>query len=153
ALPILAALSNGAYVHAPVWYRGFLYAEERARGLDFVEDLAAPGTFRWNLSDGEAVLAFATEPEILGWGADAVAGFGRLAARESARRSKFTTPLERAADAYVVKRGEGKTVIAGYPWFGDWGRDTFISLRGLCLATGRLQDASAILLEWADQVS
>jgi predicted glycogen debranching enzyme len=152
-VPAVAALGNGAYVHAPVWYRGFLYAEERARGLDFVEDLAAPGTFRWNLSDGEAVLAFATEPEILGWGADAVAGFGRLAARESARRGKFTTPLERAADAYVVKRGDGKTVIAGYPWFGDWGRDTFISLRGLCLATGRLQDASAILLEWADQVS
>ena len=53
------------------------------------------------------------------------------------RRQNFKTPLERAADAYLVKRGEGKTLIAGYPWFGDWGRDTFIALRGLCIATGR----------------
>jgi predicted glycogen debranching enzyme len=152
-VPGVAALSNGGYLHEPVWYRGFFYAEERARGLDFMEDLAAPGTFRWNLSDGDAVLAFTTDSEGLGWDAGPAAGFGRLAERERARHGKFTTALERAADAYVVKRGDGKTIIAGYPWFGDWGRDTFISLRGLCLATGRLQDARAILLEWADQVS
>jgi predicted glycogen debranching enzyme len=62
-------------------------------------------------------------------------------------------PLERAAGAYIVRRGSGKTIIAGYPWFGDWGRDTLISLRGLCLATGRLADARDILREWAGQVS
>ena len=43
--------------------------------------------------------------------------------------------------------------MAGYPWFTDWGRDTFIALRGLCLATGRLDEARSILLEWADHVS
>src|SRR6185369_2631766 len=59
----------------------------------------------------------------------------------------------RAADAYVVRRGEGRTIIAGYPWFTDWGRDTFIALRGLCLATGRLDEAREILLEWAGAVS
>ena len=58
-----------------------------------------------------------------------------------------------AGDAYLVRRGKGKTIIAGYPWFTDWGRDTFIALRGLCLATGRLDDARAILLEWAGLVS
>ena len=62
-------------------------------------------------------------------------------------------PLDRAGDAYIVRRGKGKTIIAGYPWFTDWGRDTFIALRGLCLATGRLEDARAILLEWAGLVS
>ncbi len=56
-------------------------------------------------------------------------------------------------DAYLVKRGAGKTIVAGYPWFTDWGRDTFISLRGLCLATGRLDDARDILLEWSNVVS
>src|SRR5690606_18147165 len=61
--------------------------------------------------------------------------------------------LHRAADAYVVARGSGQTVIAGYPWFTDWGRDTFIALRGLCLATGRLETARAILLDWADTLS
>jgi predicted glycogen debranching enzyme len=53
----------------------------------------------------------------------------------------------------LVKRGGGQTIVAGYPWFTDWGRDTFISLRGLCLATGRLDEARDILLEWSGVVS
>src|SRR5262249_28352716 len=65
----------------------------------------------------------------------------------------FPSRLHRSADAYLVRRGRGKTVIAGYPWFTDWGRDTFIALRGLCLATGRLDDARDILLDWASAVS
>src|SRR4030095_4178240 len=68
---------------------------------------------------------------------------------EQARRQYFSSPLERAADAYLVKRSKGKTLIAGYPWFGDWGRDTFIALRGLCIATGHLEEARDILLQWA----
>ena len=72
---------------------------------------------------------------------------------EQARRQYFSSPLERAADAYLVKRGKGKTLIAGYPWFGDWGRDTFIALRGLCIATGHLEEARDILLQWAGTVS
>ena len=55
----------------------------------------------------------------------------------SARRSRFASPLERAADAYVVRRGAGKTIVAGYPWFTDWGRDTFIALRGFMGVAGR----------------
>ena len=52
-----------------------------------------------------------------------------------------------------MRRGDGRTIVAGYPWFTDWGRDTFIALRGLCLATGRLDEAGAILAEWAGAVS
>jgi predicted glycogen debranching enzyme len=52
-----------------------------------------------------------------------------------------------------VRRGEGRTIIAGYPWFTDWGRDTFIALRGLCLAGDRLAEAGDILLEWSSAVS
>src|SRR6185436_758129 len=59
----------------------------------------------------------------------------------------------RAADAYLVRRGAGRTIIAGYPWFTDWGRDTFIALRGLCLAAGRVDDAREILVEWSGAVS
>ncbi|MGH7930974.1 MAG: amylo-alpha-1,6-glucosidase, partial [Candidatus Binatia bacterium] len=73
--------------------------------------------------------------------------------QESKRRPRFATPLDRAADAYLVRRGSGKTIVAGYPWFTDWGRDTFISLRGLCLAAGRLEEARDILLEWSGVVS
>src|SRR5262249_1987226 len=49
--------------------------------------------------------------------------------------------------------GSGRTIVAGYPWFTDWGRDTFIALRGLCIATGRLRDARDILIQWASAVS
>jgi predicted glycogen debranching enzyme len=76
-----------------------------------------------------------------------------LAEREARRRQVFASPLDRAADSYLVKRGSGRTVVAGYPWFTDWGRDTFIAMRGLCLATGRLDDAAQILGEWSGAVS
>src|SRR5262249_38236852 len=77
----------------------------------------------------------------------------RLATAEHRRRGAFASPLLKAADQYIVARGKGRTIIAGYPWFGDWGRDTFIALRGLCLATGRLDEARRILIEWAGAVS
>jgi predicted glycogen debranching enzyme len=150
-LPATSALTNGVYQAEPEWYLNFLYAEERARGLDFEEDLAAPGILRWNIGAGPAVL-------ILGVAGSLPAGraidtFERLSRAEEARRARLGGPLQRAADAYIVKRGAGKTIIAGYPWFTDWGRDTFIALRGLCLAGGRLSEARAILLQWAGTVS
>src|SRR5438094_10294080 len=167
SVPAVIAYSNGSYTHEPTWYRNFLYSEELARGLDAVEDLASPGVFEFSLSQKPAVLTLAAE---------AVAGGGdpgssnrpastppateSIEARhaqvrtiEQARRQYFSSPLERAADAYLVQRGKGKTLIAGYPWFGDWGRDTFIAIRGLCIATGHLEDARDILLAWAGVVS
>ena len=69
------------------------------------------------------------------------------------RRTSFASPLHRAADAYLVKRGAGQTIIAGYPWFTDWGRDTFIALRGVCLAADRIDEARNILLEWSRAIS
>src|SRR5437867_3678971 len=143
----IVARANGAYAHQPDWYRSFLYTEERDRGLDHVEDLASPGIFRWNLARGEAVLVLAAE------GHEHGEDIAALRAAEERRRRRFPSRLHRAADAYLVRRGSGKTIVAGYPWFTDWGRDTFIAMRGLCLATGRLDDARAILLEWAGAVS
>jgi len=151
-VPGVVALTNGAYTPEPQWYRGFQYDEERARGLDCVEDLAAPGVFRWDLADADAVLILATAGALPA-GAGASATYTRLRRAERARRGRFASRLLRAGDAYLVRRDEGKTVVAGYPWFTDWGRDTFIALRGLCLATGWLNDARSILLEWAGLVS
>ncbi len=152
--PLVTALTSGTYAPAPAWYRGFVYAEERARGLDHVEDLAAPGVFTWDLAKGDACLVLTSDPEAIARaGEDAASVLARYRASEARRRGAFRTPLERAGDAYLVRRGGGRTIIAGYPWFGDWGRDTFIALRGLCLATGRLAEAREILLEWAGQVS
>ena len=76
-----------------------------------------------------------------------------LIEREARRRAAFTSPLQRAADAYVVQRGTGKTIVAGYPWFTDWGRDTLIALRGFMTLAGGLELAQDILLAWADTVS
>src|SRR5262249_964992 len=72
---------------------------------------------------------------------------------EMFRRKQFPNRLERSASDYIVARKGGKTIVAGYPWFTDWGRDTFIAIRGLCLATGRFGIARQILLEWAGTVS
>ncbi|HTD25751.1 MAG TPA: amylo-alpha-1,6-glucosidase, partial [Candidatus Elarobacter sp.] len=146
-LPAIVARANGAYAHQPDWYRSFLYTEERDRGLDCVEDLASPGIFRWDLARGGAVLVLAAE------GHEPAEDLTAVRAAEEGRRRRFPSRLHRAADAYLVRRGSGKTIVAGYPWFTDWGRDTFIAMRGLCLATGRLDDARAILLEWAGAVS
>jgi predicted glycogen debranching enzyme len=155
-VPAVLSLANAEYVPAADWYRNFSYDEERARGLDHTEDLATPGILKFDLADPVAdwIVAMdtpATRKMLEGVPAHRVAA--EVRERELARRSRFSSALELSADAYIVKRGEGKTVIAGYPWFGDWGRDTFIALRGLCLATGRLAEACDILLAWSGAVS
>ena len=155
-VPAVVAVANGEWSDAPCWYRNFQYDAERERGLDFLEDLASPGEYRFDLSAGEAAWVIAADtPAARATLAHAAApALAReLRRRERARRARFATPLHRAADAYLVERGRGRTVIAGYPWFGDWGRDTFVALRGLCLATRRLDDARAILATWAEAVA
>jgi predicted glycogen debranching enzyme len=159
-VPGSVALSNGSYCHDPHWYFHFLYDEERARGLDCLEDLGAPGVLSWDLAAGEAVLILTTKDQAAQWPGDAEPGaiLQGLRDAEAARRRRFASPLHAAADAYLVQRRSaaspaGRTVIAGYPWFGDWGRDTFISMRGLCLAGGRKDAARDILLAWATTVS
>jgi len=157
-LPRIVSSANGTYRNAPEWYRQFLYTAERDRGLDAVEDLASPGELTWTLDAGGAdavwtLTAAAGPVATVGTGEELLATAARHRADERARRSAFRTPLDRAADAYLVRRGRGRTVIAGYPWFADWGRDTFIAIRGLCLATGRYADARDILVEWAGAVS
>src|SRR5437867_10052811 len=156
-VPRIIAFSNGTYTHQPDWYRNFLYKEEQARGLDHSEDLATPGTFRWSLSQSEAILILAAEDQKSGMlsliDVPAHKYVHTLRTAERQRRQHFLSRLHRAADAYLVRRGAGKTIVAGYPWFTDWGRDTFIALRGLCLATGRLDEAHDILLAWAGTIS
>ena len=156
-VPPVSACSNGSYTHAPEWYRNFLYSAERERGLDDTEDLASPGTFAFELErDGaEAAMILAAGEALLPSKAasDPAALAAGIRNAERARRAAFASRLHRAADAYVVRRGSGKTIVAGYPWFTDWGRDTFITLRGLCIASGRLADARDILLEWSAAIS
>ena len=163
-VPGVVSLSNGVYRHHPEWYRNVLYTEERVRGLDDTEDVASPGELKWDVTDQKAVWILAskkTELPPISQPQEIEQLFNTLRASEL-RRRKFVTPLIRSADAYIVRRQHrvasaegqtnterGTTIIAGYPWFTDWGRDTFIALRGLCIATGRLDVACRILREWA----
>lgn len=137
------AHANASYAHGPAWYRNFEYAAERDRGLDHEEDLAMPGVFAFEL-ERPAWLGFSTSP----WTEPPADLFEREATRRTG-----VAEADRAGDAYVVARGLGRTIIAGYPWFGAWGRDTFISLRGLCLARDRRDLARDILCAWAPLVS
>jgi len=157
-VPPILLHANGTYRHEPLWFENFLYVDERARGLDDAEDLASPGELSWMLTGPEGNSAFlvATVPEE--WGGYETAGrflaeCQALANSERARIGAFKSRLQHSADEYLVKRGRRDTIIAGYPWFTEWGRDTFIALRGLCLETGRLDEAERILLSWCDTLS
>jgi predicted glycogen debranching enzyme len=154
-LPAVRCTTTGTFQPAPEWFRQYLYTAERERGLDDTEDLASPGVIRCSMYDGRSVCMFDAgpfaEPPLADAHAVREAATGWVAT-ERRRRKAFASPEHRAADAYVVRRGRGRTIIAGYPWFTDWGRDTFIAIRGLCLATGRFADARDILLEWAGAV-
>jgi predicted glycogen debranching enzyme len=146
-VPEIVFDANGIYTHAPDWYRNFLYSQEQARGLDCTEDLASPGIFEWDLARDEATLCISSEAH------EDASAFTAMRDSEKQRRAGHASRLDAAADAYIVRRGKGKTIVAGYPWFTDWGRDTFIAMRGLCIARGRIDEAKAILLEWAGAVS
>lgn len=145
---------GGHFQGAPDWYYQLEYGEELARGQGGHEDLFSPGRFQVTLHPGDRLgLIVSTEPV---HGRDAFALLQQERTRREALldQAGYQDPLLQrlvlAADQFVVQRGDNlKTVIAGYHWFTDWGRDTMIALPGLCLATGRYDDARKILLSFA----
>ena len=146
----------GEVERAGFWYRNFEYAIERERGLDFTEDLFNPCVLTFDLSGRDEVNIIAsTERREAARAAEyRAAEIGRRedVVGKSPSSDEFVRALVAAADSYVVGRGERQTVIAGYHWFGDWGRDTMIALPGLTLATGRTEVARSILSEFARHV-
>jgi predicted glycogen debranching enzyme len=138
------------------WYRNFVYRVERERGLDYKEDLFSPFALHYSLNGrGEANLIASTQPRD-------VRQAEQLRQAEITRRAaivakapvqdEFVQALTLAADHFLVRRDGGYTVIAGYPWFTDWGRDTMIALPGLTLFNGRSDVAKSILLTFAKHV-
>ena len=155
---------RGAFEPQPDWYWNFLHRVERDRGLDAREDLFRPGFFRAELEAGEVLHLTATAES--GERLDGNTALLRETQRAQ-RLSRVAQPgsppwvrrLHLAADQFVVARADaagnlaGKTVIAGYPWFADWGRDTMIALPGLTLSTGRHAEAASILRTFGQHVS
>jgi predicted glycogen debranching enzyme len=153
---IFISVPGSSFTENQKWYRNFEYAVEQERGLDYREDLYTLGNFSVALKKGDtlAVIISTEDPT----GKDAAKLFAREIKRREALVDKFSgnenlKRLALAADQFIVKRGELGTVLAGYPWFADWGRDTMIALPGLCLVTGRFDAAKKILLQFASLVS
>ncbi|RYG58316.1 glycogen debranching protein, partial [bacterium] len=159
-LPAIQFLHEGSFSASGDWYRDFEWPIEAERGLDNHEDAWSPGTFLLDLKPRKEV-AFA-----------AVAAIGKprsLRTLKTTRKAEIErrtalggntdwnepeNRLRRAADQFIVKREDGlHTVLAGYHWFTDWGRDTMIALPGLCLSTQRYDVAASILRSFAAAVS
>ena len=156
-LPALYLSHGGAEItRTAEWYRNFEYDAERERGLDFREDLLNPLIFRFDLKGRrQAVIIASTEPHDVDRATEyrqAEITRRRNVVAGSHVEDAFAQQLAAAADQYVVSRGDQKTVIAGYHWFSDWGRDTMIALPGLTLPTGKLDVAKSILRTFAVRV-
>jgi predicted glycogen debranching enzyme len=159
-LPELFFAHDGTAKHAGDWYRSFEYEEELERGFDYTEDLWHPATLSFTFEESGASTARAAHL-IVSTSPRAFANTHLLRKDEAVRRKNIATrggrnPVVRAlalaSDQFLVARGDLTTVIAGYPWFSDWGRDTMIALPGLTLATGRPGVAKEILLAFSEHV-
>ncbi|MBL9078864.1 MAG: glycogen debranching enzyme family protein [Planctomycetes bacterium] len=138
----LSVDSTAAFRAEPDWYRGFLYSTDRARGYDHTGDRFTPGVLELDVPPhGDAIAAFS-----FGLPCDAPAGAfaAAFAAAEqqaqalAAAADPLRARLAHGADAFLYRATGGRLgVLAGFPWFGEWGRDVFVALPGLTLARGR----------------
>ncbi len=139
------------------WYRNFEYDAERERGLDFSEDLFNPFVLRFDLRLCRLASVIASTEKrdvakVAEYRQDAITR-QRNAVASSPVDDSFAQTLAAAAEQYIVSRGDQKTVIAGYHWFSDWGRDAMIALPGLTLPTGKHEVARSILRTFARYVN
>ncbi|MCA9726622.1 MAG: glycogen debranching enzyme family protein [Candidatus Eisenbacteria bacterium] len=157
-LEIKVFAPRASFRDEPAWWHDFQYVEEQRRGYDFEEDLWTPGLVSIPAFSGDrftVMVSLGSFPDV---------DPASLWQEERTRRETLVAPgiepdsrvarMVRAADQFVVRRApRSRTVIAGYPWFSDWGRDAMIALPGLCLVTGRHEDAREIFLTFLDHLS
>lgn len=147
-LPRVIFGHSATFIGSPDWWRRFEYLVEQNRGLDFEEDLWTPGVFNFSLAPGESshlVVALDALParppsELLKEAAEAI-----VRNDPGPTQRPLLRRLALAADAYRADEAKKPGVVAGYPWFEVWGRDTLISLPGLYLVPGKVDEARAVL--------
>lgn len=157
-LAVHLSADAGEFNFKPDWWYDHTYAIEIDRGQDAHEDLYTPGSFGLRMDSGATLtLTISTEPvEVFDWDAELAKRSEMMAVDPHA--SPAIRKLLRAAKDFVVDRKQpdgrpGRTILAGYPWFADWGRDTMISLPGLLLVPRRFDDAKQVLSLFAQYVS
>ena len=149
------SMRDAEFKPAPAWYWNFWHCREAERGLDATEDLLAPGSFVADLAlHSPAFLVATAEPQPAAAGAQVLHGL-RAASQRLTAPLPNTAPawihtLAQSSDQFIVRRNAAggtalNSIIAGYPWFADWGRDTMISLPGLATHLGRYDIAAGIL--------
>jgi predicted glycogen debranching enzyme len=157
ARPFHLELDRGRFAGGGDWYWNFFHREEAARGLDALEDLFVPGVFHAEISEG-APLTFTASVDNVAPAAPAQVVAALLERSEASRSAlpagspDWIQALATAADQFLVRRGDAAgsySIIAGYPWFADWGRDTMIALPGLATILGRFEIAAGILRTFA----
>ncbi|MEZ5978302.1 MAG: amylo-alpha-1,6-glucosidase [Planctomycetota bacterium] len=135
------------YEADPTWYRGVEYPADVARGYDGHEDQLCPGWYDLSFPPGAEIVVAAsidgaTDDPVALWDEESARRTARVAAAGSDLRGR----LELASDDFLWRDAHGRPgVVAGYPWFGEWGRDTFISLPGLTLAQGHVEACTEVL--------
>ena len=131
------------FVGCPDWYYKIEYREEQNRGYDFQEDLFVPGYFEIELKKGESVIFSASTEETNPSRFNATMN---KVIKDTAPKDSFVNCLKFSADQFITKQGKGTEIVAGYPWFGAWGRDTFIALPGITLyANGGVAECKKVL--------
>ncbi len=121
------------YTHIPTWYYNIEYQQEMLRGYDYQEDLYVPGFFELDIKKGESVYFCASTKE------QSLVSLKRIYTAELGKRiprNTFENCLINAAQQFVICKGKSTEILSGFPWFGRWGRDTFVALPGLTLTTG-----------------
>lgn len=136
--------ADAEFVAAPDWYYGFEYPEEIKRGYDGYEDLLTTGYFEMHIKKGESVIFSAATDEMAT--SQTITEIYEASLARRTHKIDFLSCLHHSARQFVVRRPGGRTeMIAGYPWYGSVGRDTFIALPGVVLEQGYKEDCMDVL--------
>jgi predicted glycogen debranching enzyme len=160
---LMLSTEEMVFVEQQQWWNNFFYRQEKARGYDCIEDLFSPGLFRRTIDGPVRIVLWAglggadlpqkmTELDV-----DVIVDDIKLQQRQVLAGLKSKDPVVQAlglsADEFMIDRQidrvKTKSILAGFPWFMDWGRDAFIALEGLLLCCGRYEDAASVLLNFA----
>jgi len=133
---------NAEYTHVPDWYYNLEYPYEKERGYDCLEDLYVPGFFDIPIKKGESIMLVAGTTESI---PTTLKSKFTNEIKKRIPRNNFENCLLNAAQQFIVKKADKTQIIAGYPWFGPVGRDTFIGMPGLLLTQGDVKTYVSVL--------